>query len=365
MNRYSMTTALGTAVGVAVLIASCGVARAEDAPTLGSGAVLPDLRYVWFLYGSADSPQLDIWRVQSRDHTSEGKLVCKQFRVAGDPNERLCAWDAYGDWVWVLTNRGVRRIGRLWPAEGISERFEPELISPEVIGYVPVGIVVVDPRILIAGDRGLFVFERQHRKLTSVTDTPIKKLRKTRLGIIVQTSDAFFLFDTSSGKPKLKELKLEEGRNWREQVTAEAYVLAGPEDGGVWVIKRDQALSFDLEQLRFEFAPDEELRDACLYAGRLWLLTTGRLVALDPGVGIDVQYDLSGIELSNPQLTVQHGGLRCGPIAIRLSGDHFQGRVVSLLRGAEIPAHTEALTFAGVQQVKEKLPTEAPETPPH
>ena len=365
MNRYSMTTALGTALGVAALIASCGAARAEDAPTLGSGAVLPDLRYVWFFYASADSPQLDIWRVQSRDHASGGGLVCRKFRVAGDPDERLWAWDAYGDWLWVLTNRGLRRIGRLWPAEGISERFEPELISSEVIGYVPVGLVVADPRILIASDRGLFVFDRQNRKLSSITDTPIKELRKTPLGIIVQTSDAFLVFDTSSGKPKLKELKPEEGRNWREQVTSDAYVLADRSGFGVSVITRENVLSFRLEQLRFEPAPEEELRDACLYAGWLWLLTSGRLVALDPGVGTGVEYDLSGIELSNPQLTVQHGGLRCGPIAIRLSGDQFQARVVNLLRDAETPAQAEALALAGVQQVKEKQPVEAPETPPH
>jgi len=365
MNRYSATATLGAAV-MAALIASCSGARAEELPALGSGTVLPDLRYVWFLYASADSPELDIWRVQSRDYASESSLACEKFRVAGDPGERLCAWDAYGDWIWVLTNRGLRRIGRLRPTEGISERFEPELISSEVIGYVPVGIVVADPRILIASDRGLLVFDRQHRKLSSVTDTPIKKLRKTRVGIIAQTSDAFFLFDTSSGKPKLKKLQPEEGRNWNEQVASAAYVLADTEAFGVWVITHERVLSFRLEQLRFGPAPDEKLRDACLYEGRLWLLTTGRLIALDPGVGIDVHYDISGIDMGNPQLAVQRGGLRCGPIAIRLAGDRFQGRVVNLLPGAEPPAQTQALAIAGVQEVKEKTPApdETPETPP-
>lgn len=366
MDKNRTRKILGTVAAFVLAAACCRAAEVENAPTPTPvfGAVLPDLRYVWFVYSDADAPQLEIWRVKCRNLLARGELAAEKFSVPGDPDERVCAWDAYGDWVWIATNHGIRRIGRLRPAEGKNERFEPELIQADIIGHAPVGLLLIGPRIVIGGDRGLFVFDRHHRRLRNVTDEPIKKLTRSRIGIIAQTKDDIFLVDMSMGRAVLKRAIPEKGENWHEQVPLKACALANPDGPGVVVITdAPGALSFELAQLQFPLAPDEHLREASLYAGRLWLLTTKRLAALVPGGETEVEYDLSNVEVSKPDIVVQEGMLRCGPIAVRMQAGQIDAQVVSLLRGEQTTAQAQSLGITGVQRTTEEK-TPKPEEPP-
>ena len=312
----------------------------EEVATAELRTVLPDHRYLWFVYAESDAPKgrLQIWRVDSKG------LTHRKFSVVGEDNEHLYDWDAYGDWIWLLTNQGVRRIGRLRPVEGKNEHFEPELINPGIIGAAPVGIVIDDSRIIIAGERGLFVFDRHRRQLSNLTDKPVKKLKRTPFGIVARTAEAFLLFDTSSGNPLLSPMALKKGDNWQEQVSSDAYVMAEPGGTGIVAITdAETCLSFGLDLLHIELPPEEELREACLYGGRLWLLTDNRLIALATGPAGNVEYDLTTTQSTYTELMVQGGALRCGPIAVRLHGDQFDAHVVSLRPGDMPAARTQPM----------------------
>jgi len=365
MNTYRAVKITCTAAAVAVILC-CRATAAQPPQTPAPLAItaLPDLRYIWFVSPQQEPPRLNVWRVMCKTPLAEGELVCDQFSAPGGPEERLCAWDAYGDWVWILTNRGLHRIGRFRPVEGKAEQFEPELIQPGLIGHSPVGLIVADPRIIIAGDAGLFVFDRHSRHLNGSSNQPVKRLIRSPIGIIAESGDSFFLVDMSFGAPVLKKTIPRKGRNWPEEVPPGACALADPAGARVVVITNSLvAFSYELDQLQFGMAPDEQLREACLYGGRLWLLTSNRLVGLEPGVGADIEYDLSEVTVGRPEIVVQAGVLRCGPIAVRLQGEHFDARVVNLLSGDIPRAQAQVLALAGVQRVIQQGPPKTVEDP--
>jgi hypothetical protein len=352
MNTRIVICALAVPLLCAAEVAPRGGAVAQIAPAPGPKTVFPDNRYVWFLYRGGDPPRLAICRVDNEESTPERGLACELFSAPAFPDERFCASDAYGDWVWFLTNRGIRRIGRLPPIEGRSERFEPDLLKPEIIGYAPVGLVVADARIVVGGDRGLFVFDRHLRRLIAVTDVPVEKLVATPLGIVVQTSQGLSVLEVSGGAPTLRAITMHPGKNWKQEVPPEAWALPDTDGAAIVVMTGNVALRFPLAELRFERAPNERLREACLYRKLLWLLTTRRLVALDPAAEDAVEYDLSEIDVPAPRFLVQRGALRCGPIAVRPEEDRLVVQAVSLQAGPQ--ALAQPLNGTQAQRTREK-----------
>jgi len=298
---------IASALLLSCIIMGCARTALQDTPP-HIVASLSDHRYFWFLYRDDQEPQLRIWRVNTGSPTFE------RFCAPIPSEDCFRDWQIDGGWIWYLTDTGLWRVGRFPPDTGKCEEFEPDLINAETIGDHKV-VLVENARIIIGGENGLFLFDRQGRDLVRISGQQAVKLRKSPFGMLVFTDRAFFLLDTALADPAMKKLSLKACKSWQE-VPPTAYVTADPERHAiVAMVDRSTLLFLELESLNVELDPREYLREACNYGGQLWLLTSKpRLIVMKPDTDEAYQYNLYHIPGVMSQFTVQDGRLRCGTI---------------------------------------------------
>jgi len=307
LRKIAKPTAVAIALFLAGTLAGCGRSAVHESPP-HIVASLSDHQYFWFLYRDDQKPELKIWRVNT------ASPIYERFEAPVPIEENFRAWQLDGGWIWYLTDTGLWRVGRFPPDTGKVEKFEPDLINVETIGPHSV-VLVQNARIVIGGDNGLFLFDRQGRDLTKISGQRVAKLRRTPYGVVVFTDNSFFLLDTSLADPALKKLALNNSEDW-SQVPRGAYVTADPDRAAiVAMIDRSTMLFYDLDDLGVEFHPREYLTEATYYGGHIWLLTSNpRLLVLDPETKQMDEYWLYHVQGVVPEFVIQDGRLRCGPI---------------------------------------------------
>lgn len=305
--KVAKPAAIVIAVSLAGTLAGCARSAIHESPP-HIVASLSDHQYFWFLYRDDQKPELKIWRVNTESP------VYERFEAPVPVEENFRDWQLDGGWIWYLTDTGLWRVGRFPPDTGKIEKFEPDLINVETIGSHSV-VLVENARIVIGGDNGLFLFDRQGRELTKISGQRVAKLRRTPYGVVVFTDRAFFLLDTTLADPALKKLTLKNSKDWSE-VTHGAYVTADPERSAIAaMIDRSTMLFYDLDDLGIELDAREYLMEATYYGGQIWLLTSKpRLLTFTPGAEGLNEYCLYHVEGIVAEFMVQDGRLRCGPI---------------------------------------------------
>ena len=307
--KVAKPAAIAAALFLAGTLAGCTRSAIHEAPP-HIIASLSDHQYFWFLYRGDQKPELKIWRV------STDAPVYERFEAPVPVEENFRDWQLDGGWIWYLTDTGLWRIGRFPPDTGKVEKFEPDLINVEAIGSHSV-VLVENARIVVGGENGLFLFDRQGRDLTKISGQRVAKLRRTPYGVVVFTDRSFFLLDTTLADPALKKLTLKNSKDWSE-VPRGAYVTGDPERAAVAaMIDRSTMLFYDLDDLGIEFEAREYLAEATYYGGQRWLLTSKpRLLVFTPGGEGLREYCLYHVEGIVPEFVVQDGRLRCGPIVV-------------------------------------------------
>ena len=302
-------TVVPTALLAAGMIVGCGRSAIQETPP-HIIASLSDHQYFWFLYRDEQKPQLRIWRINIAAPTFE------LFSAPVPIEENFRTWQLDGSWIWYLTDTGLWRIGRFPPDTGESEKFEPDLINVETIGELS-DVLVENARIIIGGEMGLFLFDRQDRDLVKISGQQVAKLRRTPFGMVVFTDRSFFLLDTTPSDPALKKLIVKNGKSW-DEVPPGTYVTADPDRHAILaMVDRSTMLFFELDDLKVELEPREYLREAAYFDGRLWFLTSKpRLIAIRPGEEEVNDYNLYHVRGVMSEFIVQDGRLRCGPIVV-------------------------------------------------
>ena len=301
--------------------------------------MLPDGEIIWFRhFGGGDGA--DIWRVNTT------KRSYNRFKLSGG----FGAWYPQGEWIWCLTRTGLRRFGRFPPHVGEDEWFAPEKInSQEIHPFLNGDLIVLDSRIVMAGDTAVLVYDRQTGKLSRLAVPqfppsrersgpvagalyrPIVKLRNTPFGVAVITQDAFCLLDLS-GEPTLRELAPLQADDWRQAVLSAVSVAARPahkfskdqQEGRdvLALIDENTVLSFQITELPETPTPLGFVKEVFLYADVLWVVTERRLGIIDPEDGAIVTYFL-GADSFEPRHFVRGNTMQCGPITVDREGDEF------------------------------------------
>ncbi len=312
MNNTGRLAAVACALLLVCALAGCVRSLQQTPPHLV--ASLSDHNYYWFLYRGDDPSDMHIWRVNTDSPDYE------RFNAPVKMEDSFRGWQLDGGWIWYLTDTGLWRVGRFPPDAGDIERFEKKLINVETIGDHST-VLVENARIIIGGEMGLFLFDRQGPELIKITGQRCTKLRKTPYGIIVFAEREFYLLDMTAASPSMKRLKLKTGTDW-QSVSSRAFVTADPERSAVVAMIDDTTmLYFDLEKMHVQLEPREFLSEAYYYGGRMWLLTSKpRLIVLGPDRNALDEYPLDHIEGLRPQFDLQDGRLRCGPIVAERHG---------------------------------------------